>query len=76
MDIKKEESNKPTKEDMYSYGSLNVTGYEEKIDFLFVGAYGNFMVNLWISSDGRMFSDLGEQLGRTIMEGWQKIVLD
>lgn len=34
------------------------------------------MVNLWISSDGRMFSDLGEQLGRTIMESWQRIVLD
>ena len=28
------------------------------------------------SGDGRMFSDLGEQLGRTIMESWQKIVLD
>lgn len=75
-DYQFKKSKPPTKEDMYSYGSLNVTGYEEKIDFLLVGAYGNFMVNLWISSDGRMFSDLGEQLGRTIMEGWQKIVLD
>ena len=75
-DYQFKKSKPPTKEDMYSYGSLNVTGYEEKIDFLLVGAYGNFMVNLWISSDGRMFSDLGEQLGRTIMEGWQKIALD
>lgn len=34
------------------------------------------MVNLWISSDGRIFTDQGQQLGRTIMEAWQAILLN
>lgn len=75
-DYQFKKSKPPTKDDMYSYGSLNITGYEEKIDFLLVGAYGNLMVNLWISSDGRIFTDQGQQLGRTIMEAWQTILLD
>lgn len=75
-DYQFKKSKPPTKDDMYSYGPLNITGYEEKIDFLLVGAYGNLMVNLWISSDGRIFTDQGQQLGRTIMEAWQTILLD
>lgn len=75
-DYQFKKSKPPTKDDMYSYSSLNITGYEEKIDFLLVGAYGNLMVNLWISSDGRIFTDQGQQLGRTIMEAWQTILLD
>lgn len=75
-DYQFKKSKPPTKDDMYSYGPLNITGYEEKIDFLLVGAYGNLMVNLWISSDGRIFTDQGQQLGRTIIEAWQTILLD
>lgn len=75
-DFQFKKNKSPTKEDMYSYGPLNIVGYKEKIDFLLVGAYGNFMINLWISSDGRIFSDQGEQLGRTIMESWQAILLN
>lgn len=75
-DYQFKKSKPPTKDDMYSYDPLNITGYEEKIDFLLVGAYGNLMVNLWISSDGRIFTDQGQQLGRTIIEAWQTILLD
>lgn len=65
-----------SKDDLKSYNPLNVVGNKENVDFLLAGSMGNNMIDFWISSDGRMFSDLGEQLGRTIMEGWQKIVLN
>lgn len=66
----------PQKNDLISYAPLNIIGYKEKIDFLLVGAFDDEITKLWLSSDGRMFSDQGTQLGRTIMEAWQTILSD
>lgn len=65
-----------SKSDLKSYNPLNVVGNKENVDFLLAGFMGNNMINFWISTDGRLFADQGIQMGRTIMEGWQKIVLD
>ena len=62
-----------TEDDLFSYNALNIIGYREKIDFLLAGSIGNLMVNFWISTDGRLFTDQGVRMGRTIMEGWQSI---
>lgn len=65
-----------SKSDLKSYNPLNVVGNKENVDFLLAGFMRNNMINFWISTDGRLFADQGVQMGRTIMEGWQKIVLD
>lgn len=65
-----------SKSNLKSYNPLNVVGNKENVDFLLAGFMGNNMINFWISTDGRLFADQGIQMGRTIMEGWQKIVLD
>lgn len=66
---------KPTPADRRSFGNLNRIAFEERLELICVGTIGNLMVPLWITSDGRLFSDQGKQLGRTIMEGWQEILL-
>lgn len=53
---------------------INLVAFRENVDMLRVGYIGNLTVPLWLSSDGRLFADQGVQLGRTIMEGWQKIL--
>ena len=53
---------------------INLVAFRENVDMLRVGYIGNLMIPLWLSSDGRLFADQGVQLGRTIMEGWQKIL--
>ena len=65
-----------TTDDLRTYSPLNVVGNKEHIDFLLAGAVGNHMINFWISTDGRLFMDQGNQLGRTVMEGWQEILLN
>ncbi len=65
-----------TTDDLRTYNPLNVVGNKEYIDFLLAGVVGNHMINFWISTDGRLFMDQGNQLGRTVMEGWQEILLN
>ena len=65
-----------SKDDLRSYSPLNVVGNKENVDFLLAGSTGNNMIDFWISTDGRLFADQGVQMGRTIMEGWQAILLD
>lgn len=69
-------SKPPTKDDLRTYGPLNIVGYNENIDFLLAGAMGDLMTRFWISTDGRLFADMGAQMGRTIMEGFQYFLLD
>ncbi len=71
-----EKSKAPTKNDMSSYEPLNLVGYKEHINFIRIGDFCNLTIKLWLSSDGRIFSDQGQQLGRTIMEAWQAILLN
>lgn len=61
---------------MECFNPINRISTIEKISFLKVGEIGNLTVPIWISSDGRLFMDQGNQLGRTIMEGLQEIVLN
>ena len=61
--------------DPSSYNPLNIISNNENIEFLLIGEIGNHGIRLWLSTDGRLFSDQGIQLGRTIMEGWQSILL-
>lgn len=66
---------KPTPTDLTSYNNLNLIAYRESVDLLCVGSISNLVIPIWISSDGRLFTDQGKQLGRTVMEGWQDILL-
>ena len=59
-----------------SYSPLNVVGNKENVDFLLAGSMGNNMVDFWTSTDGRLFADQGVQMGRTIMEELQIILLN
>ena len=61
---------------MESQNPINKISTIENISFLKVGEIGNLTVPIWISSDGRLFMDQGNQLGRTVMEGWQEILLN
>ena len=46
------------------------------IFFLLVLSMENNMVDFWVSTDGRLFADQGVQMGRTMMEGLQIILLN
>lgn len=65
----------PTTDDACSYSPINVIAYQNNVDMLCIGIIGNGMVPLWISTDGKLFADQGTQLGRTVMEGMQTILL-
>lgn len=65
----------PSTNDMSSYNPINTLAYQNNVDMLCVGTIGNGMIPLWISTDGVLFTDQGTQLGRTIMEGLQTILL-
>lgn len=65
----------PSEKDMHSYGSLNIVAYNNSIDLLRVGETGYGIMPIWISTDGKLFRDDGEQLGRTAIEGVQTILL-
>lgn len=67
---------KPSTNDKISYSPINVIAYRNNIDMLCVGTIGNGLIPLWISTDGVLFTDQGTQLGRTIMEGLQTILLN
>lgn len=65
----------PATDDASSYSPINVIAYQNNVDMLCIGIIGNGMVPLWISTDGKLFADQGTQLGRTVMEGMQTILL-
>ena len=46
------------------------------ISMLCIGSYSQNTINLWLSEDGRLFSDQGYQLGRSVLEGFQSVLLD
>jgi hypothetical protein len=66
----------PSPKDMHSYDSFNIIAYNNNIDMLRVGEAGNGLIPIWISTEGKLFRDDGEQLGRTVMEGLQTILLN
>lgn len=66
----------PLTNDKISYSPINVIAYRNNVDMLYVGTIGNGLIPLWISTDGVLFTGQGTQLGRTIMEGLQTILLN
>lgn len=65
----------PTANDKSSYSSINIIAYHNNIDMLCVGTIGDGLIPIWISTDGVLFTGQGTQLGRTIMEGLQTVLL-
>lgn len=65
----------PSQDDMYSYGPLNLVAYNNNTDMLCVGESGNGIMPIWVSTEGKLFRDDGAQLGRTIFEGLQTVLL-
>ena len=59
-----------------SMSPINRISLNEKISFLRVGEFDDLTVPIWLSSDGFLFTDQGNKLGRTIEEAWQTILLD
>ncbi|MBQ6252984.1 hypothetical protein [Ruminococcus sp.] len=59
-----------------SMSPINRISLNESISFLRVGEIDDLTVPIWISSDGFLFTDQGNKLGRTIEEAWQTILLD
>ena len=74
-DFKFQKSIAPSREDLRSYSPLNIAGYNENTDFFLAGTMGNGIVPVWISTDGRLFSDMGTQMGRTVLEAFQDIIM-